>query len=319
MEAMEQHVRNSDTPQPLLRIPDANIRPLCDWGKAAELIASISKLPIDEVRERLGRELQEPGYNVRLDTKRWYFEPHVWSDRLNEFYKHSHAFLFESFAYNGSKGKHTVRRNIAEFLLNGSPVPQRILVFGDGLGFESAYLALAGHSVDYFEPSEAGREFARAVFAENDVTVNQLDTTEDAFPETYDCVVCLDVLEHVPEPRSIVAQISKLLRKDGVLIVHAPFWFVAPEAPTHLRAHMHYSGDWRQLYQPFNLYPIEAFSLWMPLVLRKTEAPPRIPVLAHMRIGVIGALLSVARFWNWPLIAMARMSIKAEHASLDRA
>ncbi len=40
--------------------------------------------------------------------------------------------------------------------------------------------------------------------------------------ETYDSVVCLEVLEHVPDPFKAVSEISRVLKKGGVLILSVP-------------------------------------------------------------------------------------------------
>lgn len=45
---------------------------------------------------------------------------------------------------------------------------------------------------------------------------------EDNF---FDCCLCLDVLEHTKNPMDILAEIKRILRKDGQLIVSMPNWF----------------------------------------------------------------------------------------------
>jgi methionine biosynthesis protein MetW len=38
----------------------------------------------------------------------------------------------------------------------------------------------------------------------------------------FDAVVCLDVIEHVFEPRTLVEEISRVIKKDGILIISIP-------------------------------------------------------------------------------------------------
>lgn len=41
--------------------------------------------------------------------------------------------------------------------------------------------------------------------------------------ESFDTVLCTEVIEHIPEPQKIMSEISRVLRKNGVLILTAPF------------------------------------------------------------------------------------------------
>ncbi len=54
----------------------------------------------------------------------------------------------------------------------------------------------------------------------------------DAIPsERFDCAICLEVLEHVSNPFIAVAQISRLLKTDGLLILSVPHLSRVHEAP----------------------------------------------------------------------------------------
>jgi len=55
-----------------------------------------------------------------------------------------------------------------------------------------------------------------------------------AIPEpdgSFDAVMCIEVLEHVPDPVKVIRELSRLLRKDGRLIVSAPFCSLTHFAP----------------------------------------------------------------------------------------
>ncbi|MCM2278608.1 MAG: hypothetical protein NDJ89_11095 [Oligoflexia bacterium] len=80
---------------------------------------------------------------------------------------------------------------------------------------------------------------------------------------------------------------------------------LTPDVPTHLEENRRYSGDWKTLYGPFGLFPVEAFGLWMPLILRKALEAPRIPFTRRLKIGLMQVALLLARWWNGPLILLA--------------
>ena len=57
-----------------------------------------------------------------------------------------------------------------------------------------------------------------------------------AIPEpdgSFDAVMCLEVLEHVPDPLKVIREFSRLVRKGGRLIVSAPFCSLTHFAPYH--------------------------------------------------------------------------------------
>jgi len=49
--------------------------------------------------------------------------------------------------------------------------------------------------------------------------------------ESFDTVLSVQVLEHTPRPRQLVSEMARVLRKDGILILTAPFSFRLHEEP----------------------------------------------------------------------------------------
>jgi SAM-dependent methyltransferase len=66
----------------------------------------------------------------------------------------------------------------------------------------------------------------------------KLDIVSDiaAIPEkssSFDAVMCIEVLEHLPEPISALKEFSRLLKSGGYLIITAPFCSLTHFAPYH--------------------------------------------------------------------------------------
>ena len=116
-------------------------------------------------------------------------------------------------------------------------------------------------------------------------------------------MICFDVLEHIPDPPKLVAQLTSYLRPGGRLIAHAPFWYLNPAVVTHLAVNRKYSGDLSRLYRPFGLRPIDGQVFWTPIVLEKMTAGTRytqVPLSRRLKLLIGGLLLSVGRFWSGP-------------------
>jgi 2-polyprenyl-3-methyl-5-hydroxy-6-metoxy-1,4-benzoquinol methylase len=106
--------------------------------------------------------------------------------------------------------------------------PKRILDAGCGDGIFTNRLTGTGDSVDV-----VGVDFNTHVEELNKkyrgIRFMKADMRELPFPEgSYDCVTCLDVLEHFYDVEDVLAKIKKIIKKNGYLVVSGPvesFWY----------------------------------------------------------------------------------------------
>lgn len=66
------------------------------------------------------------------------------------------------------------------------------------------------------------------------------DTDKHFEPGYFDCVLCTEVLEHTVNDRKTVSNINLLLKKEGYIIISAPFTYVLHEAPHDYRRYTLY-------------------------------------------------------------------------------
>jgi SAM-dependent methyltransferase len=48
---------------------------------------------------------------------------------------------------------------------------------------------------------------------------------------SFDCVLCTQVLEHVPDPRQILSEVHRVIKPEGFAIISLPFIWGEHEAP----------------------------------------------------------------------------------------
>lgn len=292
---MSSRCRNSSLPSPL-------VKPLDDNNRAVALLAEVTNRSVNSVRRRLYKEEICPGSTVSRDFRKRGLTPHLWSDEVARFYNETDAFLYDSLTWNRNPFKLQMRTWIGQYLSRDDASGLDILCIGDGLGFDSAYLAQLGHRVTYFEVPGYSEAFARRLFEDSGYRV-QILTDADAIPKAaFDVVVCLDVLEHVPDPSSFLAVINSYLRPGGRAIVHAPFYSITQYHLSHLKSNRQYSGN-LTLFAQQGLALIDGQPLWNPIVLRKLEETVQLPSqwnLHLLRLRLMGLCLAVGRFWQTP-------------------
>jgi len=272
--------------------------PLQNEDRIVGWIAELTHEPEDSVRHRLREEYESPGTNVIRALQETGIEPYVWSDAMARFYEQTDAFLYELVIWNLNELKEAMRRAVARQLTKGRGGTLDILTVGDGLGLDSAQLASAGHRVAYFELPGYAESFARKVFAEADVDVTALTSPDQIRSEGFDAVVCLDVLEHVPDPPDFVGTLAGYLRPGGRLVVHAPFLMVHPTTPTHLKANRRYSGG-LSLYKRHHLRLTDGEPAWSPITLQKAGggmSPPSRLAPKLLMLRLTGCIMAIGRW-----------------------
>jgi SAM-dependent methyltransferase len=287
--------------------------PLRDPFQMAQLIAQASGRPPGTVLEQLEAEFHAFGSSVRKDFHARQLSPHVWSDDLAHFYQETDAFLYELAIWNCNRIKRRMRRAMRRLIsesYRGEPHAETanadVLVVGDGLGFDSLALAGDGHRVTYFEPPGMTQEFAGRLFDRSAARISIIGDPREIPDAAFDAVVCLDVLEHVPDPPAMIRQMMTWLRPAGRLVVHAPFYMVLPPYPTHLSANRNYAGN-LGLFADCGLRLLDGEFGWNPLVLGRADAPHHSSPRAARRrllIRAVGLYLALGRWFALPFLPL---------------
>ncbi len=99
----------------------------------------------------------------------------------------------------------------------------RVLDVGCGGGILSEAMAAAGANVTGIDLAPRVLEVARLHLLESGHTVDYREISAEALaeesPGTFDAITCMEMLEHVPDPASIIAACARLLKPGGRLFV----------------------------------------------------------------------------------------------------
>ena len=100
---------------------------------------------------------------------------------------------------------------------------KRILDVGCGGGILSEALAAVGADVIGIDAGEKPLQVARLHSHESDLDIDYQQLTIEELaacqPEPFDIITCLEVLEHVPAPSSVIRTCRHLLKEDGHLFL----------------------------------------------------------------------------------------------------
>ena len=94
------------------------------------------------------------------------------------------------------------------------------------------YASLFAKYVDEYVGLEVERSFSATVASASAAPDVYYDGSRMPFAdECFDTVLCIQVLEHTPDPARLLAEIARVVRRDGTVILSAPFSFRLHEEP----------------------------------------------------------------------------------------
>jgi 2-polyprenyl-6-hydroxyphenyl methylase/3-demethylubiquinone-9 3-methyltransferase len=120
------------------------------------------------------------------------------------------------------KPLHDINPLRANWIDNIAPVAEKkVLDVGCGGGILSESLAQRGAKVTGIDMGDAPLGVAKLHQLESGLSINYQKSTAEDFAKnhenTFDIVTCLEMLEHVPDPSSVINACAKMVKPDGAV------------------------------------------------------------------------------------------------------
>jgi 2-polyprenyl-3-methyl-5-hydroxy-6-metoxy-1,4-benzoquinol methylase len=163
------------------------------------------------------------GWLVRFDGQRWRRElaPPVYEEAYFEgdpMRAGGYGDYQAQSAWRLEKSRRQVRE-LKEWA--GLGAGQRVLDLGSGYGFFRQALAEAGIEHDGLEISAHARAVAQRLYGFPSLSGTLADH-RDALARRYDLITLFDMLEHVAQPRTLLADVASCLKPGGVVAIKTP-------------------------------------------------------------------------------------------------
>lgn len=219
------------------------------FDELVDEIAELTGADRNTVARKVWADALNQTSNVRADAERVGLKPHVYSEQMEDFYRTTDGFIFETMIECCRGGKRAVladsEQRIRHHLESRKIERARVLMFGDGSGSDTSYFHNAfGDAVElssFDVPGSKTFDFATRRFAKHRVPVKVITDYEQIPAAEYDVLVSFEVLEHLPKPQQAINDMARFLKPNGIALITESFEAVIPQYPTHLRSNLRYA------------------------------------------------------------------------------
>lgn len=163
----------------------------------------------------------------RLNADFWYCQNPKTEEDVRKFYEDTPFYVLNLIFWHSTKYQRDLRVKFLQ-LAHG-----KVLDYGGGAGDLSLDLVRNGLIVDYADLGGKTFNFAKWLFAKNNCDINMINLSESELFKKYDTIFCIDVVEHVKQPKVLLKSLIDHLENNGKLIITALHPDISKDVPMH--------------------------------------------------------------------------------------
>lgn len=133
--------------------------------------------------------------------------------------------------------------------------------------------------------------------------------------ESFDATLCVEVFEHIPRPLDALSELSRITKKNGVLILTAPFMSL-----THYSPYYFYSGFSKNFYKEnlprygFKIKEIYSYGNYFDYLSVELA---RVPLVLFRKLNILSIPLLLLYFFAAPAFILLRIFSLLNPSSRD--
>jgi len=163
----------------------------------------------------------------RLSTDFWYCLNPKTEEDIRNFYVEDPFYVFNLTIWHSTKGQIKLRKKMIG-LAKG-----KVLDYGAGVGDMCIMAKNKGLDVDYANLSGRVFDYAKWLFNKRGKSIKMIDLSKEKISSNYDTIFCIDVIEHVKNPKELLKDFVSRLNNGGYLMITALNPVTGEEIPMH--------------------------------------------------------------------------------------
>jgi len=163
----------------------------------------------------------------KLSADLWYCLNPKTKDEITKFYEDNPFYAFDLIFWHGTRYQINLRNKFIG-LAKG-----KVLDYGGGVGDMCMMAKDKKLDVDYADLPGKTFNFAKWLFDKKGYNIPMIDLSGDKISKNYDTIFCIDVIEHVANPKDLLKDFVSRLNNGGYLIITALDPITGEEMPMH--------------------------------------------------------------------------------------
>ena len=163
----------------------------------------------------------------RLNADYWKCVNPKTESQIIKFYEDTPFYVLNLTFWHSTRYQRKLRRRFVELAAG------RVLDYGGGAGDLCLILANQGLEVNYADVEGRTYDFAKWLFAKNNHKIAMINLSQEKISQKYDTIFCIDVIEHVTNPKEVLKDFFDHLNPNGKLIITALHPEVSESIPMH--------------------------------------------------------------------------------------